>query len=77
MEKEYLTTSELLAYLKQHPDCETKCRLLLGHGLGSTHYLYWDSNQLCFMHTRDWQFSPLTENEVTEWYDNCKWRIEQ
>lgn len=38
MDREWITTSELLAYLKAHPDDEKECRLYLGHRLGSTHY---------------------------------------
>lgn len=53
MEKEWITTSELLAFLKSHPDDEFTCQLYLGYRLGSTHYWYWDSQERMFMHTRD------------------------
>lgn len=75
--KEWITTAELIAYLKAHPDDEKECRLYLGHRLGSTHYWYWDAKKRTFMHTRDWPFSPISESEVKEWYGNSKWKIEQ
>lgn len=77
MNKEWITTAELIAYLKAHPDDEKECRLYLGHRLGSTHYWYWDALKRTFMHTRDWPFSPISESEVKEWYGNSKWKIEQ
>ena len=77
MNKEWITTAELIAYLKAHPDDEKECRLYLGHRLGSTHYWYWDAQKRTFMHTRDWPFSPISESEVMEWYGNSKWKIEQ
>ena len=77
MNKEWITTAELIAYLKAHPDDEKECRLYLGHRLGSTHYWYWDAQKRTFMHTRDWPFSPISESEVKEWYGNSKWKIEQ
>ena len=77
MNKEWITTAELIAYLKAHPDDEKECRLYLGHRLGSTHYWYWDALKRTFMHTRDWPFSPISESEVMEWYGNSKWKIEQ
>ena len=30
MNKEWITTAELIAYLKAHPDDEKECRLYLG-----------------------------------------------
>ncbi len=75
--KEWITTAELIAYLKAYPDDEKECRLYLGHRLGSTHYWYWDAQKRTFMHTRDWPFSPISESEVKEWYGNSKWKIEQ
>ena len=39
MEKKWISTVELLNYLKEHPNKEKECRLNLGYGLGSTHYL--------------------------------------
>ena len=75
--KEWITTAELIACLKAHPDDEKECRLYLGHRLGSTHYWYWDAQKRTFMHTRDWPFSPISESEVMEWYGNSKWKIEQ
>lgn len=33
MEKEWITTSELLAFLKSHPDDEFTCQLYLGYRL--------------------------------------------
>ena len=77
MNKEWITTAELIAYLKAHLDDEKECRLYLGHRLGSTHYWYWDAQKRTFMHTRDWPFSPISESEVMEWYGNSKWKIEQ
>lgn len=77
MNKEWITTAELIAYLKAHPDDEKECRLYLGHRLGSTHYWYWDAQKRTLMHTRDWPFSPISESEVMEWYGNSKWKIEQ
>lgn len=77
MNKEWITTAELIACLKAHPDDEKECRLYLGHRLGSTHYWYWDAQKRTFMHTRDWPFSPISESEVMEWYGNSKWKIEQ
>ena len=77
MNKEWITTAELIAYLKAHPDDEKECRLYLGHRLGSTHYWYWDAQKRTFMHTRDWPFSPISESEVMEWYGKSKWKIEQ
>ena len=38
MEKQWISTIELLNYLKEHPNKEKECRLYLGYGLGSTHY---------------------------------------
>ena len=76
MEKEWITTSELLGFLKSHPDDEFACRLYLGYRLGSTHYWYWDSQERMFMHTRDWPFSPVSESEVLKWYGKNRWRIE-
>ena len=40
MEKKWISTVELLNYLKEHPNKEKECRLNLGYGLGSTHYWY-------------------------------------
>lgn len=72
--KEWITTAELISYLKAHPDDEKECRPYLGHRLGSTHYWYWDAQKRTFMHTRDWPFSPISESEVKEWYGNSKWK---
>lgn len=47
MEKQWISTIELLNYLKEHPNKEKECRLNLGYGLGSTHYWYWDPGQTC------------------------------
>lgn len=47
MEKQWISTIELLNYLKEHPDKEKECRLNLGYGLGSTHYWYWAPRQTC------------------------------
>ena len=49
MNKEWITTAELIAYLKAHPDDEKECRLYLGHRLGSTHHWYWDAQKRTFM----------------------------
>lgn len=76
MEKEWITTSELLAFLKSHPDDEFTCQLYLGYRLGSTHYWYLDSQERTFMHTRDWPFSPVSESEILKWYGKSRWRIE-
>lgn len=76
MQKEWISTPELLAYLKGHRDDEVECRLYLGNGIGSTHYWYWDSQSRLFMHTRDWPFSPFTEQEVMEYYGGCRWVID-
>ena len=58
MEKQWISTIELLNYLKEHPNKEKECRLSLGYGLGSTHYWYWDPKTNMFMHSRDWDFEP-------------------
>lgn len=76
MEKEWITTSELLGFLKSHPEDEFTCQLYLGYRLSSTHYWYWDSQERMFMHTRDWPFSPVSEGEILKWYGKCRWRIE-
>lgn len=73
--KEWITTAELIAYLKAHPDDEKECRLYLGHRLGSTHYWYWDAQKRTFIHTRDWPFSPISESEVKECYGNINGRL--
>lgn len=39
MGKQWISTIELLNYLKEHPNKEKECSLNLGYGLGSTHYL--------------------------------------
>ena len=77
MNKDSITTQELLVYLKQNPFRETECRLLLGHRIGSTHYWYWDTDAHCFMHTRDWPFSSIREYEIMLWYSDCRWKIDQ
>ena len=77
MEKQWISTIELLNYLKEHPDMEKECRLYLGNGLGSTHYWFWDSKTNMFMHSRDWDFEPYTASEVVKWYGEGKWMIEQ
>lgn len=77
MEKQWISTIELLNYLKEHPDKEKECRLSLGYGLGSTHYWYWDPKTNMFMHSRDWDFEPYTASEVVKWYGEGKWKIEQ
>ena len=66
MEKEWITTSELLGFLKSHPDDEFTCRLYLGYRLGSTHYWYWDSQERMFMHTRDWPFFACQRERDTK-----------
>lgn len=71
-----MTTPELMAFLKAHPDNETECRLYLGHGLGATHYWYWDSRRHSFMHTRDWPFYAISEQHVLEDYGSCRWKVE-
>ena len=76
MEKKWISTVELLSYLKAHPDKEKECRLYLGNGLGSTHYWFWDSKTNQFMHSRDWDFEPYTESGVLKWYGEGKWMIE-
>lgn len=76
MVKEWITTSELLGFLKSHPNDEFTCRIYLGYRLDSTHYWYWDSQERMFMHTRDWPFSPVSESEVLKWYGKNRWRIE-
>lgn len=77
MNADFLTTEQLLALLKQNPLRETECRMILPHRIGSTHYWYWDADARCFMHTRDWPFSPMDEREVMQWYGDCRWRIDQ
>lgn len=77
MNSDSISTAELLAFLKQNPDRETECRLILNYEVGSTHYWYWDTSKRCFMHTRDWPFSPFSEKEVMKWYGDCTWKIEQ
>lgn len=77
MDREWITTSELLAYLKAHPDDEKECRLYLGHRLGSTHYWQWSSQEQTFMHTRDWPPSSIRESEIIDRYGDYKWKIEQ
>lgn len=77
MEKKWISTVELLNYLKEHPNKEKECRLNLGYGLGSTHYWFWDSKTNMFMHSRDWDFEPYTASEVVKWYGEGKWKIEQ
>ena len=52
MQKEWISTPELLAYLKWHRDDEVECRLYLGNGIGSTHYWYWDSQSRLYAHSR-------------------------
>lgn len=64
MEKQWISTIELLNYLKEHPNKEKECRLSLGYGLGSTHYWYWDPKTNMFMHSRDWDFEPYTASQV-------------
>lgn len=64
MEKQWISTIELLNYLKEHPNKEKECRLSLGYGLGSTHYWYWDPKINMFMHSRDWDFEPYTASQV-------------
>lgn len=77
MDKKILTTAELVVFLKQNADRETECRLILAHGVGSTHYWYWDSAKKCFMHTRDWPFSPYSQKDVLEYFSDCKWILDQ
>ena len=77
MEKQWISTIELLNYLKEHPNKEKECRLSLGYGLGSTHYWYWDPETNMFMHSRDWDFEPYTASQVVKWYGEGKWKIEQ
>lgn len=77
MEKQWISTIELLNYLKEHPNKEKECRLSLGYGLGSTHYWYWDPETNMFMHSRDWDFEPYTASQVFKWYGEGKWKIEQ
>lgn len=62
MEKQWISTIELLNYLKEHPNKEKECRLSLGYGLGSTHY--WAPKTNMFMHSRDWDFEPYTASQV-------------
>lgn len=75
MNKDFITTQELLTYLKQTPFLETESRLLLGCRIHSIHYWYWDADVHCLMHTHDGLYSPVSEDEVLAWYGNCKWRI--
>ena len=77
MDRESLTTAELIAFLKENPYMEIECRLLLGHKLGATHYWYWDPKAQCLMHTRDWHFTPVSEYDAVASYERCWWRIDQ
>ena len=61
MEKQWISTIELLNYLKEHPNKEKECRLNLGYGLGSTHYWYWAPKTNMFMHSCDWDFSLIPQ----------------
>ena len=72
MEKQWISTIELLNYLKEHPNKEQECRLSLGYSLGSTHYWYWDPETNMFMHSRDWDFEPYTASQVVKWYGEGK-----
>lgn len=73
----WISTEELISFLKAHPNEEKECRLYLGNHLGSTHYWYWDSTRRCLMHTRDWPFYSISESTAIETYYNSKWIIEQ
>lgn len=76
MNQNWITTAELMTYLKHHPNEEKECRLYLGHRMGATHYWYWDSQSRTFMHTRDWPFYAISEKNVVETYGNCQWCID-
>ena len=73
----WISTEELISFLKAHPNVEKECRLYLGSHLGSTHYWFWDSVGSCLMHARDWPFYAISERTAIENYCDCRWRIEQ
>lgn len=77
MNSNWISTEELIVFLKNHPNVEKECRLYIGNRLGSTHYWYWDSSTRSLMHTRDWPFYEISEKNALEYYCNCKWKIEQ
>lgn len=77
MSDNWISTEELISFLKAHPNEEKECRLYLDNHLGSTHYWYWDSAARCLRHTRDWPFYTISEHNAIETYSNCQWRIEQ
>ena len=58
MEKKWISTIELLNYLKENPNKEKECRLDLGYGLGSNYSWYCAPGTHMFMHSRDWAFAP-------------------
>lgn len=78
MQTEWISTLELIAFLKAHHDEEKKCLLYLGSHFYSTHSWLWDTGKHKFNLTHDNPFSrstSLTEQEVLDWYGNSKWRI--
>lgn len=74
---EWISSIELGKYLIAHPDVEYECRLKIGGGIASTHWWYFDSEQCCFQHSRDIQYSRVSLYEFILDYENCMWRIEQ
>ena len=73
----WITSIELGKFLIAHPDVEYECRMRIGAGIGSTHWWYYDSKHHCFQHSRDIDYSSVSQREFLLYYEDCMWRIEQ
>ncbi len=75
MEKKWITTEQMIEYLKNDGD-EHEFNLLLGNGfVTSSHWIYYDPEKKKIAHTRDIHYDWYTEAEFLECYGDCQWRI--
>lgn len=74
MEKNLISTEQLLEAVKNDPNNEQEYSLFLGGGfLRSTHWFIYDPANKLFGHTRDWPHDWFTETELLNRFAGCLW----
>ena len=74
MEKNLITTEQLLEAVKNDPNNEQEYSLFLGGGfLRSTHWFIYDPANKLFGHTREWPYDWFTEAELLNLYAGYRW----
>lgn len=75
MDKNWITTEQMVEALKKDPNNEHEYTHYLGGFLRSTHWWYYDAVKNEFCNSTDWNnYARLTETEVLNMYPGHKWR---